>query len=596
MTAPLLLLLAACGDPPAPPVARAIPGGVEVHAEVPIVRLSLKDGSGVPLGARTLPEPLPRATLPARWTAGEVMKIEVQSADQVWTVPVEVPERVPAARLALQAPLGQAPTEVQDGAVIDVQQVEGARLQVGLDATAVEPVEIGVTRDDTSDTRRLGVAGEHALFTWILPTEACDQRPCVVEQALTVTLRPLSRPGEEERVALKVRSTLLSAEEAAERLSLVSAVFPADILGYADLVRAPDQVSLPNPAWSALLQRTGLGFRARDPLAPWAWQGVTLANHGDQPVNAVVRARFLNPSGAPDPAFRPRMRDADDGTGTISALLRVPAQGQATASLPVFIDEAHLGAGPWTREITVTPLGSLSPLHTLTAPLAARRGSAAVAAGLALTLLASAAGVAWTARGLRRWLVGWRTSELTTIALFGALSFSVSAASQLIGMAVSAVLGPFSSFAVGLLDDALRTALWAALITLLPRPGVATLSLLVAYLLRVLALGSMGPMDVLFTGSHLAWMELCLYASGLTRGGAWREEAPWRRGLRLGLGFGVASALSTASGLALSASFYRLFYAPWYAAALIALPGFTYSALAAALAIRFSDALRRVEA
>ena len=596
--APALVALAlalGCAEVEVAPVARAVPGGVTVEASAPILRVSLSDGAGVPLGARTLPEPLPHATLPARWRAGEALSAEVQTQGRTWKVPVEVPETVSAARLTLEAPLGQDSSPVADGGSVSVQRVAGASLTMGLSAIAAEPLEIDVTRGDTHATRRLSVAGEHALFTWTLSGEGCGAEGCVRSEEVVITLRPLTDPGASETLRFTVEAEQVSGAEAAARLSLDSAVFPADILGYADLVRAPDQVSLPSPAWTVLLAWTGLGFRARDPLAPWAWQGVTLSNTGNRPVNAVVRARILDASGAPDPAFRPRMRDSDDGTGTVSVLLRVPANGHATAALPVFVDEAHLGAGPWTREVSVTPLGSGAALHSLSAPLAARRGSTAVALGLASTLVASAAGVVFAARGLRRWLVSWATTELTMIALFGALSFSVSAASQLVGMGFSALLGPFSAFLVGIIDDALRTALWAALITLLPRPGVATLSLLVAYLLRMLALGSMGPMDVLFTGSHLLWLELCLYAAGLTRDPGWRDGAPWARGLRLALGFGLASALSTASGLALSASFYRLFYAPWYAAALIALPGFGYSALAAVLAIRFSDALRRVE-
>ena len=590
-----LALLLGCGQAEQAPVARAVPGGVEIDADAPIHRVKLFDGAGVPLGARTLPEALPRATLPARWSAGEALHAEVQTEGRTWTVAVEVPETVSPARLSLQAPLGQDSSPVEDGGVVAVQRVSGAALRIGLSASAVVPVEIDVTRGEQTETRRLQVPGEHALFTWTLAGEGCQTDGCVQRDPVQVILRPIDAPERAEAARFTIEAEQVSRQAAAARLTLEGSVFPADILGGADLVRAPDRVSLPSPAWTDFLAWTGLGFRARDPLAPWAWQGVTLRNTGDRPVNAVVRARILDASGAPDPAFRPRMRDADDGTGTVSALLRVPAGGRATAALPVFVDEASLGAGPWTREISVTPLGSGAALHSLRAPLAATRGSTAVALGLGMTLVASAAGVAWAARGLRRWLVAWATTELTTIALFGALSFSVSAASQLVGMGFSALLGPFSSFLVGILDDALRTALWAALITLLPRPGVATLSLLVAYLLRMLALGSMGPMDVLFTGSHLLWLELCLYLSGLTRRPDWRLEAPWRRGARLALGFGVASALSTASGLALSASFYRLFYAPWYAAALIALPGFGYSALAAVLAIRFSDALRRVE-
>ena len=82
------------------------------------------------------------------------------------------------------------------------------------------------------------------------------------------------------------------------------------------------------------------------------------------------------------------------------------------------------------------------------------------------------------------WLRQARTSELMTIALFGALSFIISAAGQLVGMGFAAVLGPFGILVTGLVDDVFRYALWAVLLTLMPRPGTATLVLLTHWLPR----------------------------------------------------------------------------------------------------------------
>ena len=122
---------------------------------------------------------------------------------------------------------------------------------------------------------------------------------------------------------------------------------------------------------------------------------------------------------------------------------------------------------------------------------------------------------------------------------------------------------------------------------------MAALALVLGWLLRVFLLGSMGPMDLLFVGAHITWLEGCLWALGLTRGAD--VHAPgW--GLRAGLAFGGASALVTATGLVLSAVFYRLYYAPWFVGALIAGPGFLYSFVAAILAVRFARALREVDA
>ncbi len=590
----LLPLLLACASEPAAPTATAVSGGVEVRSERPMDRVSITDASGVPLASRRLSAPLTLATVPARWEPGAALVAQVFIDEHVYEIPVKVPESLLAARLEVQAPLGQRAEPVVDGGRVTLTRVQGAGLQVGLSITARMPTLARVTRGGQTEERRLQTTGEHAFLIWDAPT--CAGRACVAEEEVQITLSPLDAPEALSETRFFLRAEAVPVEEARAQLGLSEVVFPADLLGEADLVRAPDQVSLPSPWWTRLLELTGLGFRPRDQSSPWAWQGVELSNKGVTPINVVVRSRVLGPDGAPDPAFRPRLRDADDGTGTTSVLLRVPAESSARAALPIFVDEPILERGPWTRVVEVTPLGSAEPLLTWEGPLGVKRGDPLLSAGLAVTLAGAVLGLGWTGRGMGRWLKAAPTSELTTIALFGALAFAVSAMGQLVSMGVSALLGPFSAFLTGILDDALRTALWAALITLLPRPGVVTLALVVGYLLRVLALGSMGPVDLLFLGSHVLWLEGCLWLVGLTRGaGRWREGPRLGRALRLGFGFGVASALSTASGLSMSASFYRLFYADWYAIALIALPGFAYSALAAGLATRFADALRRVE-
>jgi len=584
----------ACATEPAPPMARAVAGGVEIQTAIPMDRVAVREQGGAPLASRSLATPLDHATLPLRWAPGARLVADVRAGERTWSVPVVVPAARAAVTLELSAPLGQGAISVEDGARCPLTRIEGSQVQIGLTLTANEPARVSMSHDGVVEERTLGTPGQRETLSWEAPR--CAPAPCLASAPVRVEVSPADPSHAPEVTALVLESQVIPESAAASLLSLERVSFPADQGGEPDLVRPVGRVTLPSGWWTALLRWSGLGTRGRDPEAPWAWEGVSLRNNGVTPINVVVRSRVLGPGAAPDPAFRPRLRDADDGTGVVSGLLRVPPGQQASAALPVFVDEAKLGSGPWTRQIEVTPLGSDRPLLTWTAPLGVSRGDPLLSGALGLTLVAATAGVGWLFSGrLRRWLAAARTSELTTIALFGALSFAVSAVSQLVSMVLSALLGPFSIFALGIVDDALRTALWATLITLLPRPGVMSVSLVVGYLLRLLALGSMGPVDLLFLGSGMAWNEGCLWVAGLTRGGAWREEPRLRRALRLGLGFGVASALGTASNLALGASFYRLFYAWWYALALIALPGFLYSAAAAGLATRFADGLRRVE-
>ena len=581
----LLPVWLACAPPPAPPAARAVAGGVEVDATVPLDRVTVSDAAGAPIATRRMAAPGETVAVAMRWRPGDLYTAEVVAGEQHWTVPVAVPTEAGPVSLQLSAPQGQAEEVVADGERVPLVVVQGATLTVGLIATARESAELTLEVGDHREVQTLTTAGERAVFA--LPVSAGPPMPVALtaqaEDATTTT-----------RLILVPET--ISAQEAADRLCLVGVAFPADQGGGADLARTPGRIVLPAGWWRDLMRVARLGFRPADPTVPWAWQGVTLENRGDQPINAVVRSRVLDGSGKPDPDFRPRVRGADDGTGTTSALLRIPARAQATAALPVFVDTAHVGDGPWTAEITVTPMGSTDPLQVSRTPIYLSRGNTYASAGLAVAALASLAGLTLLIRRSGRWLAEAQTSELMTIALFGALSFGVSAGSQLIGLGLGALLGPFSGLLTGLIDDAMRTALWATLLTLLPRPGTAALAICVGTLLRTLVFGSMGPVDVLFMGGHIAFLEGCLWLVGITRPGDWRQGSRWVRWVRLGLGFGVATTLSMAGGLVLSAVFYRMYYATWYVVMLLALPGFVYSLIATGLSIRFTDALRRVEA
>jgi hypothetical protein len=179
--------------------------------------------------------------------------------------------------------------------------------------------------------------------------------------------------------------------------------------------------------------------------------------------------------------------------------------------------------------------------------------------------------------------------------VFGTLAFVVSAASALVSTGLGAVLGPFQTFLTAIFDDALRYALLATLVTLIPRPGVLALSVIVAWLMRGFALGGFNPTDALNVFGHIFWLESCMWAVGVTRSGAWRDGHRVARFLRLGAGFATASLLSALGGLLVHMVLFRLFYAGWYVAALLALPGFLYVWTACLLATGFADSLRRVE-
>ena len=188
---------------------------------------------------------------------------------------------------------------------------------------------------------------------------------------------------------------------------------------------------------------------------------------------------MVDGEGRPAVAFRSRVREADTASGAVSVLLRIPAGDRVRATLPFFVDRAAVVEGAYRRLIEVTPLGSSVPLHRVERPLYVGRGSPWASLGFGMALLASLGGLVLLVRRGPRWLRALNTAELMTIALFGSLTFVVAAAARLLGYGIASVLGPFSPLVTGLIDDAFRTCLLAALVVLVPRVGVVAFASLV---------------------------------------------------------------------------------------------------------------------
>ncbi|MCP4806217.1 MAG: hypothetical protein GY913_05470 [Proteobacteria bacterium] len=566
----MFALLLACAQEATPPVLSVDAFGVRVEGEVQHVQVL--DPDGVPMVSQRAPVPVPEMRVLVPFAQGGEHTVVADGHELSFVLPDELPRSF----VEIEAPVGQGRVPVVGGKTITVSSF-GETPHVGVLVRSFEARTVTIQAGGVA-AYLPSRAGERVMH--VVPvTEPVE----VTVDDVTVTLVPQERSLEEARQELTVREV----------------VFPAEPGGWSDLARAQDRVTLPSAWWARVLDGLGLGYRARDAFAPWAWQGVVLENAGNQPVDLVVTQRILHED-APDPAFAPRMRAGDDGTGQVRALIRVPANGEARASLPVFVNEDLLGLTEarerqWTAELTLTPLGSAEPLRVDRRPLYASRGSTIASVGLIAAILAAFLGTGLLVVRGRRWLTERATSELMTIALFGAMTFLVGVAGRLLGSGVSALLGPFSSFLTGVVDDALRYALFATLLVLIPRKGVGALAVLVGWLLNGLALGSFSITDMLFVGGRIFWLESFLWLAGITRATGWLDESGFRRWLRLSVAFGLSSALTNATGLVLHVTLYRLFLADWYVAGIIGGPGFLYIVGACALAVPFSDSLRRIQ-
>ncbi len=355
--------------------------------------------------------------------------------------------------------------------------------------------------------------------------------------------------------------------------------FPALADGSPDLARDADAIALSAPLWPRAGDRGPHLF---------AFRAVTLRSEGGT-VDVVVSQRVLNGSQAAD-GFGPPTALGTRAPGAV--MVRVPGGGESTVALPVYVDRSSVVAGTYAFETVATPLGGAEPVFDHR-PVYVSRGSRVARVGLFAALIGGASGGLALLVGTRPFLRRARTSDLTTIALFATVQFVWGVGSQLFASAATTVLGPFAPMLTGLVDEAIRTALMATLVLLIPRPGTVGASITVGYVLRLLALGSVTPIDLVWLGNAVIAHEAALWLVGITRGRGADGPTP-ARVLRLAAGLAPAALFTAATALAVHVAAYRLFYADWYVAMVLLGPSFLYVFGACALAVPFADALRRV--
>jgi hypothetical protein len=560
--------------------ARAAHDHVLVESSVPVDRALLLGPDGAPLVSRRLPAPLTtlrldwRAPGPGRYTA------RVWADGASFDTILEVSEPSRPFSLSLEAPVGQGALTLGDTAPLPVVLVDGAPTQVALTLTAREAGDARLSLGERHAARALSPGERLVLLTTLDGPAELVASLGAVSQELLLTTRAVPL------------DTLRG------QLSVGAPRFPAELNGAAELARPAGRVTLPSVWWRGVQRALGLGVRPQDSGAPWSYQAIPITNHGDEAVNLSLSARVVGPDGAPAAPFRPDNRGGESPNGAVTALLRVPAGGEAIAVLPMWVDEALLRqeeGRPYTRRVEVSALGQATPLAVIESPLHVSFGSATASLGLLVGLVSAALGMRQLKREGPAWLGEPPTSTLLTISLFAAVAFLFNAASLLIGVGVSAVLGPFSPLLTGLIDGAARAAMLATLLTLHPRPGVAGLYLLTQALLSAFTFGRIGLIELLFVAKRVFWVELFLRAFGLTTRPSWRDESRLRRWARLAGALCCAEVVSEATSLMLSVALYRLFLADWYVGMMLLGPALGYTALACALAVPFAESLRRIQ-
>lgn len=384
-------------------------------------------------------------------------------------------------------------------------------------------------------------------------------------------------------------------EELRHQVELVAINFPSDLAGE-PLPQFPrDVINLPNPLWHTL-RRWLLPTASGNPYEAYGWESVILANRGGAALNLLIESEVAaTPDGEALLEFAPPLWYSSRRAATQQQVLRLAPNSQGVARFPLHV-EAGTTPGEYVRRVRVLALGSREPLWEFTRPLGVRGGRPLVALVTVVTCVLCL--IVWCLMPwlTRRWQKPLGTSGLALIGLVASVHFAISFTFRLVGDLSASLLGPLAIFVAGIGHEALSTALIAALLVLLPRPGTFSLSVLTLFLLNAMFTGQLGISDFLFVTVSLIWGETLLAAAGVTRGSAFfapGAEAPRGNIWRMAFALGVANLGTLAVQFCLVQVLHRLYYATWYVMAVAIVTGLIYGSIGGALGTKLGYRIRR---
>ncbi len=388
-------------------------------------------------------------------------------------------------------------------------------------------------------------------------------------------------------------------------LSIASVVLPVDRAGNPEERQSPGTLVLRDKTldyYKSVLRGRGAYSEAAEAVHPLTSMNVEFLNpDGDERLLTVV-ARLFDREGRPVAGMFTPAAGIDDregggfagsGEGT-TAFIALSGEISQTVRLPVYIDERLLAGGQYILRVEAREGGRPVAAADREVTVIARDGKAA-----ALTLAAALmvlCGLVVAARWRRSLFAGLKTRWLITITLFGAVCFAaVNVPTTLLGEVLHVLLGPLAFLATGMFHGVVLYMLVAALVVLIPRPGVVALLLAVRMLLGLLAFGHASPVALLLVGTQAVLLECFLYLAGITAGGAGGEGAEsLRRCLPVALACAAADGISTYLNLHALSFLYRIFYADWYIYAAVAVNGVLYSGIGGFCGVVLGKKLRTV--
>jgi hypothetical protein len=422
------------------------------------------------------------------------------------------------------------------------------------------------------------------------------------EHAVSVTFSS----GDWRRTVTRKVAIGQKAAASGQGLSIARVVLPVDHAGNLDERMSPDTLVLRDKAldyYKSVLRGRGAYSEAAEAVHPLTSMNVEFVNPDGEEKLLTVVSRLCDREGRPvagmfTPAASMDDREMGGFAGSreegTTAFIALSGEVKQTVRLPVYIDENLLTGGRYVLRVEAREAGRPVAVDEREVTVIARDGKAA-----AITLAAAIVvlcGLAVAARCRRRLFASLKTRWLITITLFGAVCFAaVNVPATLLGEVLHVLLGPLAFLATGMFHGAVLYMLVAALVVLIPRPGVVALLFAVRMLLGLLAFGHASPVALLLCGSQAVLLESFLYLTGITAGGAGGEAAGSRRRcLQVALVCSAADGISTYFNLHALSFLYRVFYADWYIYAAVAVNGVLYSGIGGFCGVVLGKKLRTV--
>ncbi|WP_371378492.1 hypothetical protein [Sporomusa aerivorans] len=434
-------------------------------------------------------------------------------------------------------------------------------------------------------TRQATLAGGYDQWYDLLPLEVADGLPAGVYTATA------SVGGETKQVPVAVNA---GQGEALKPVAITGLVLPLDRNGKTDERMGRNVLVLRDRQWDYyknVLTGKGASNQEIEAIHPVTHLGVDIANPSGVQKLVVVSVSLLDAASRlpVQGLFTPGATSEDVNGGAmdrqknfLEAFTALDGDVSQRLQIPVYADERDLTDGEYILRTEVSD-GVAPPLIWEEKLTIVKKDSRALLV-VSLAVMTVALGAVMALRRCRQVLTVLKTRWLVTIALFGAAAFAVvNVPSTLLNDFFHILLGPFGFIITGLFSGVFLYMMVVALVILIPRPGVVALMTVVRMLLGMLAFGQISPISLLSYGLQAFWLEFLIYSSGLYGWLQNRQEhnLSWSKIALLAASCGVADTIATYAALQAMAVLYRMYYAAWYIALVLALNGFIYTAVGA---------------